>query len=75
MSKIVNVAQLSAEIPAFTQPSIRWLIFRAGDNGLDASGAIIRVGRRVLIDQEKFIGWLCGQRGKAAGREVGAKAA
>lgn len=58
MSKIVNVEQLSQEIPAFTQASIRWLIFRAKENGLEDSGAIIRLGRRVLIDQEKFVDWV-----------------
>ena len=58
MSKLVNVAQLSAGIPAFTQASIRWLIFCAQENGLEKSGAIIRVGRRVLIDEEKFVGWI-----------------
>jgi hypothetical protein len=65
MPKIVNVAQLSAEIPAFTQPSIRWLIFRASDNGLEAAGAIIRVGRRVLIDQEKFVDWVRSNGGRS----------
>ncbi len=60
MSKIVNVAQLSAEIPAFTQSSIRWLIFKSNENGLDQSGAILRVGRRVLIDSDKFVDWVRG---------------
>ena len=58
MPKIVNIEQLSQEVPAFTQASIRWLIFRAKENGLEESGAIIRLGRRVLIDEEKFVDWV-----------------
>jgi len=58
MSNILNVAQLSKARPVFTQASLRWLIFQAEQNGLAKSGAIIRLGRRVLIDEEKFLGWV-----------------
>jgi hypothetical protein len=66
MSNIVNVAQLSQKLPAFTQSSLRWLIFNSASNGLEKSGALMRLGRRVLIDEEKFIEWVrssSGQRG------------
>lgn len=42
--------------PAITEGGLRWLIFRADQNGLDQ--AIVRVGRRVLIDVEAFNSWL-----------------
>ena len=61
MPKIVNIEQLSQEVPAFTQASIRWLIFRAKENGLEESGAIIRLGRRVLIDEGAFFRWVQSQ--------------
>ena len=58
MPKLVNVVQLSEAVPALTQAGIRWLIFNAKQNGLDESGALIRLGRRVLIDEEKFVVWV-----------------
>lgn len=37
------------------QDKIYW---NSRTNGLKASGAIIRNGRRILIDEEKFFNWL-----------------
>lgn len=58
MRTLLTVAQLAERCPGFTQPSLRWLIFKSKDNGLAKSGAILRNGRRVLIDAEKFFSWL-----------------
>lgn len=46
--------------PAITEGSLRWLIFNAAENGLEQ--AIVRVGRRVLIDTAAFNDWLANQR-------------
>ena len=51
-----TVRQLAEANPAFTESSLRWLIYRAPDNGLD--DAIVRVGRRVLFDMDRFEDWL-----------------
>lgn len=51
-----TIKQLAQENPAFTEASLRWLVFNARQNGLDA--AIVRVGRRVLIDVQKLDAWL-----------------
>jgi hypothetical protein len=42
------------------QPGIalRWAIFNEAFNGLAASGAVVRVGRRVLIDPVLFDQWM-----------------
>ena len=44
---------------------VRWQIFNEDTNGLKESGAIIRVGngklKKVLIDTDKYFGWLCSQ--------------
>jgi len=42
------------------QPGIalRWAIFNEGFNGLADSGAVVRVGRRVLIDPVLFDQWM-----------------
>ncbi len=57
---LVTVTQLAEKSPAFTEASIRWKIFQAENNGLDR--ALVKVGRRVLIDVVEFERWLEGQR-------------
>lgn len=60
-----------------TEASIRANIFKAQDrynsrgdlikgNGLAATGAIIRRGRKILIDLERYGQWLAGQSGRTA---------
>lgn len=53
-----SVSQFSEKHPAFTVGSLRALIFNASTNGLTQSLAIVRVGRKVLINEDKFFGWL-----------------
>jgi len=64
----LTVVQFSERNPAFTPPALRNLIFKAGSrqsskgevtgNGLAEASAIIRLGRRVLIDEAKFLAWV-----------------
>ena len=64
MSTVENlktVRQLAEASPAFSEQSIRWLIFNSERNGLDT--ALVRVGRRVLVDTERFNEWLEERRG------------
>lgn len=67
--RVATVAQLAAAYPVFTQAAIRDLVFKAADrqnsrgdripgNGLAEAGAILRVGRKVLIDLDAFESWL-----------------
>ena len=63
-----SVKQFSEKHPAFSCAALRNLIFRAtsrkssrGDipgNGLVESGAIVRLGRRVLIEERTFLSWV-----------------
>jgi len=63
---LLTVAQLSGRHPAFTELSLRGLIFRAASrkssqgtiHGNGLAPAIIRLGRKVLIDEEKFLAWV-----------------
>ena len=55
-----TIAQTSAKFPAFTEGALRWLVFNAASNGFGK--VIVRVGRRVLIDEERFVEWLRDQR-------------
>ncbi len=67
--RLATVRQVSQAYPVFSASAIRDLIFKAEDrltsrgdvipgNGLAAAGAIVRVGRRVLIDLDAFEDWL-----------------
>ena len=60
--------QFSTKFPAFTEASLRNLIFKADPrqssrgeipgNGLLECGAIVRIGRKVLIDEARFFDWV-----------------
>lgn len=51
-----TVKQMTMRHPAFSESSFRWLIFNEKENGLHP--AIIRVGRKVLINEMKFLRWI-----------------
>jgi hypothetical protein len=54
----LTVNQFINKNPAFTLGGIRALIFNEISNGLAQSGAIVRIGRKVLIDEAKFFAWV-----------------
>ena len=66
---LFTIRQFADCHPAFTEAAIRDLIFRSRPNdkfepnGLDI--AIMRRGRRILIDEAKFFTWLDEQQPKA----------
>lgn len=60
LQNLRSVRQLAAECPAFSQASIRWSIFHASSNGL--APALVRLGKRVLIDRDAFERWVYSHR-------------
>lgn len=56
--KLSTVKLFSKEYPSFPEGGLRHLIFHAGSNGLQASGALVRVGRKILIDEKLFFEWV-----------------
>ena len=54
----LTVNQFSEKHQAFPRGGLRSLIFNAESNGLAKSGAIVRIGRKVLIDEVRFFGWV-----------------
>jgi hypothetical protein len=56
-----TVRQFSEKNPAFTQGGLRSLIFNEASNGLAEAGAVVRLGRKVLIDDGKFLRWVAAQ--------------
>ena len=59
---LLTVKQFCQQHPAFSQGGLRWLLFHRQANGLDR--AIVKVGRRVLIDVDQFFCWLAQQNGR-----------
>ena len=67
---LLTVRQFSDKHPAFTQGAIRNLIFLAENrktsrgtiqgNGLNI--ALVRIGRKLLIDEAKFFQWIDAQQ-------------
>lgn len=53
----LTVKQFAQKHPAFKESGIRaWIFYDT--NGLVKSGAIVRIGRKVLIDQSLFFDWV-----------------
>lgn len=75
-TSIYTVDQFSNRNPAFTTSSLRNLIHKAnrrkssiGDiegNGLIEAGALLRIGRKVLIHEPRFFNWLDLQQNREA---------
>lgn len=53
---LMTVRQFCAAHPAFTEGSVRWLLFNRDTNGL--SVALVKKGRRLWIDVDAFFDWL-----------------
>ncbi len=64
MPSLLTVKQFSQQNPAFTEGSMRWLLFHRQQNGLER--AVVKVGRRVLINVEAFFIWIDEQNGRCS---------
>jgi len=58
--RVVSVKNFPSVYPGadFTESSIRWLIHNRKKNGFDM--CMIRLGRKILIDLDKFEEWIDG---------------
>jgi len=62
---LLTVRQFSEKHPAFSEGALRWMIFKAGgsqtcstdEHAIALNKAIVRLGRRVLINEAKFFQW------------------
>lgn len=63
MTNILSVSQTAENIPGLSESAIRWHLFNRETNGLSRSGAVLQLGRRILIDQQIFIEWIKGHAG------------
>ena len=56
-SPFYTVDQFCRRHPVFTPSSLRWMIFQSAQNGLGKSGALLRNGRAIIIDEPAFLAW------------------
>jgi hypothetical protein len=56
-AEMVSVEHFPLIEPAFTPASLRWHLFHRERNGLSASGAVVQIGRRLLLRPNLFRVW------------------
>jgi len=61
-TKPLTVEQMAKHHPALTSGGIRWMLFHREANGLERSGAVIHRGRRIYLDEARFLEWFGSQR-------------
>ena len=62
--QLFTFTQFAKRHPAFPESSLRWLRFNDRENGFAA--AFVNVGRRVLVDEERFFEVIERQNERAA---------
>lgn len=64
-----TVNQAVGNYPFLTHGGLRHQIFNEDKNGLRDSGVILRAGRKVLIDMDRYFQWLDRINGVSASEE------
>lgn len=54
-AQLLTIRQFCAKYPWPPEGGLRWLVFNAQENGF--AKCIVRIGRRVLIDEQAFANW------------------
>jgi hypothetical protein len=62
----LTVNQLCEKHKAFKIGGVRSQLFNSDKNGLKESGAVVRSGRKILINEPKWFSWLESSQNKAA---------
>ena len=55
---LLTVSQFCIKHAFITQGGLRFQIFNADNNGLASFSAIVRMGRKVLIDESRYFEWV-----------------
>lgn len=54
----LTVKQFCEKHPFLSQDALRFHVFNGKTNGLEKSGAITRLGRKLLINEAKILEWV-----------------
>ncbi|HEX5359670.1 MAG TPA: hypothetical protein VFW49_00995 [Fluviicoccus sp.] len=57
-NQLSTVTQFCQRHPAFPEGGLRHYLFYRKQNGLEASGAVIKIGRKLLINEARFFDWV-----------------
>lgn len=55
---LLSAAKFCERHPAFCMAGLRHILFHRATNGLAESGAVLMCGRKLLINEQRFLGWL-----------------
>lgn len=55
---LLTIHQFHDKHPCFPEGGLRWLVFNEEENGMAEAEVIVRIGRKVLLDEERFFSWL-----------------
>ena len=55
---LLTVSQFCTKHTFISQGGLRFQIFNVDNNGLTAFGAIVRMGRKVLVDESCYFEWV-----------------
>lgn len=55
---LLKAAQIPERNPGLTIGGVRFDLFNRDRNGLAESGALVFRGRRILIDEDRYLNWL-----------------
>ena len=58
INELESVNSFCEKNPAFTNGGLRWQIFNEETNGLKSIKAIVRIGRNVYINPERYFLWV-----------------
>lgn len=61
---LVSVVRMSEIEPDLTVGAIRDDLFNRAQNGLEASGAVVYRGRKILLHRERYLAWVIDGRGR-----------
>ena len=60
LANLKTPQQIADTCPGLTMGGLRRLLFHSRTNGLE--GCVVRLGRKLLIDEAAFLRWLAGER-------------
>lgn len=58
MAKNLKPVARFARDRGFTEPQVRWWLFHRHQNGMAEANVVVKLGRRVWIDDDAFDRWL-----------------
>ena len=54
---IMTIEQIAKTTPGLCPRAIRNILIERNRNGLSSTGSVIKVGKKIWLDQEKFMAW------------------